>query len=110
MGGRKRKVVNTQTTTKKGRKKKNEVVDGGGKTSSGWLCPVCGEVAGRGTFTCNSCQPPQWVHFECGCYTMGDVNDAIDNDTDGQLCCNNHKVLKFDLETKNALFKIFVDM
>lgn len=57
---------------------------------SPWLCPVCGKVAGRGTFTCGACHPPQWVHYKCWGYSGQEIDDLVSKNT--LLTCNNHKV------------------
>ena len=62
------------------------------KAAKNYLCPVCDNVAGTGTFTCNSCKPPRWVHYNCGGYTSHDINAAIDENRDELLTCNIHKV------------------
>ena len=50
-------------------------------------CPVCGKVAGSGTFLCIDCG--NWTHPACGSYSKKEVQGA-DSST---LKCNSCKLV-----------------
>ena len=56
------KWLNKKTTTRQTR-----------RTTVRHLCPVCSNVAGRGTFLCLGCSPSRWIHYECGDYSSTEV-------------------------------------
>ena len=51
-----------------------------------WICPVCDNISGRGTFVCVQCR--QWVHPKCGGYTTMFIQKNTDYSI---LECNNCK-------------------
>ena len=60
----------------------------GKKETGNWICPVCGIDVFTKSFTCTHCSPPQWIHNECGGYT---VKQTLTTDAK-ELRCNNCKV------------------
>ena len=60
------------------------------------LCPVCGKIAGCGTFLCVGCmpndpKPNRWAHNKCGNYTSSEVQMAKMKGEENQLRCNKCK-------------------
>ena len=55
------------------------------------LCPVCSNVAGRGTFLCLGCSPARWVHNECGDYSSTEVKTISDKGEEDSLRCRGCK-------------------
>merc|ERR1712150_61023 len=91
MGQIKNIKLHIVTDIKKWLNKKKTTIRQTRRTTVRHLCPVCSNVAGRGTFLCLGCSPSRWIHNECGDYSSTEVKCVSDRGEEDSLRCRNCK-------------------